>query len=295
VTSQTPHATHAFLDTQPDDGGVGPSDHHTEQGPDIQDHRGVVVAFPEPDAATWAVLRFLGDTHTDLETTRIAISNRAHRAVIDRDEIEVVLDAITAGEHAAQLKLIRRFRAVAPEIAAWVKDTPGLGEKSVARLLGAIGDPIWAYPMKWVDVAPDGHTCDPDRCGARHLVALQPFQRTPAQLRAYCGWGAPNKRTKGMTQEEALALGNQSAKKIVWNIATGCIKQDGASGKRRSPYRDVYDDGKARYEITHPEWTAGHRHNAAVRLVAKAFIVDLWRIAAGQTSHHPYLKDGDRT
>lgn len=295
MTSQTPHATHFRTDTQTNRGGVGPSDHHTQAQADIQHRPGVVVPFPEPDAATWAVLRFLGDTHTDLETTRIAISNRAHRAIIDRDEIEVVLDAITAGEHAAQLKLIRRFRAVAPDIAAWVKDTPGLGEKTVARLLGAIGDPIWAYPMRWVDVAPDGHTCDPDRCGARHLVALQPFQRTPAQLRAYCGWGAPNRRTKGMTQEEAFALGNQSAKKIVWNIATGCIKQDGASGNRRSPYRDVYDTGKARYEETHPEWTPGHRHNAAVRLVAKAFIVDLWRIAAGQPSHHPYLDNGNRT
>jgi hypothetical protein len=240
------------------------------------------IENPTPmEAANWAVLRFLGDTHDDLMKTRIAIGNRAARAAVDPDEINGVLELIQAAESAAELKLKREFRRSAPEIRRWVMDTPGLGEKLVARLLGVIGDPLWAEPMRWVDVAPEGHECDPDRCGKRHLIALAPFKRTPGQLLQFCGHGAPTRRTKGMTQDDALALGNPRAKMLTHLIAEGCMKCMGTERNRRSPYRDVYDEFREKYE-PRDDWTPLHKHNAAIRATGKAVLIDLWRVADGQ-------------
>lgn len=57
-------------------------------------------------------------------------------------------------------------------------------------------------------------------------------------------------------------------------IAESCIKQ-----MDRSPYRATYDARRARTDETHPEWTAGHSHNDALRVTAKAILRDLWREA----------------
>jgi hypothetical protein len=56
-------------------------------------------------------------------------------------------------------------------------------------------------------------------------------------------------------------------------IATSCIKQ------ARSPYRAVYDNRRAHTATTHPDWTAGHSHNDALRIVSKAILKDLWLAA----------------
>jgi hypothetical protein len=56
--------------------------------------------------------------------------------------------------------------------------------------------------------------------------------------------------------------------------------------KSRSPYKTIYDGYKHRLE-THPKWSAltkAHRHNAAVRYMAKRFLCDLyaaWRPLEG--------------
>lgn len=47
--------------------------------------------------------------------------------------------------------------------------------------------------------------------------------------------------------------------------------------RRRSPYRDVYDDGRRRY-AQRDGWTLMHQHNAALRLVSKEVLRDLWLI-----------------
>jgi hypothetical protein len=193
----------------------------------------------------------------------------------------------------------------------------------VARLLGAIGDPIHAEPWIWMDESPEGHECS-FRCGKdRHLVALEPFDRTPRQLLAYCGHGDPAaKRRKGMDQADTLALGNPVAKMLLHLLAESCVKQIGSAGtttesdvvtgaglcatgggtddpviltddaaanaatavtrapRRRSPYRDAYDQAKAKYEARE-EWTQAHKHNAALRFTAKQIGIDLWRVASG--------------
>lgn|GEM_PF-2900230 len=82
-----------------------------------------------------------------------------------------------------------------------------------------------------------------------------------------------------------------------------------------SPYRDVYDRVKSRYECQHPDpdpkncaqckaaktdkdvrcrthWTKGHRHMAALRATAKMFLSHLWveyRKAEGLTVSQPWV------
>lgn len=44
----------------------------------------------------------------------------------------------------------------------------------------------------------------------------------------------------------------------------------------RSPYYYYYLEMKEKYERTHPEWTANHRHFAALRKAEKLFLSHLW-------------------
>lgn len=84
------------------------------------------------------------------------------------------------------------------------------------------------------------------------------------------GWlaGVAARRTKGQK-----ANWSTDAKTRAYLIAASCIKQ------ARSPYRVTYDARRAHTATTHPEWTAGHSHNDALRITSKAILRDLWREA----------------
>lgn len=206
-------------------------------------------------------IKTLGTLLDDLEKVRIMNSNRV--AALERDYGESLphLDLISRQmkllEHQAELELIRAWRK--NPLAPWAKNYHGVGEKSIARLVAHIGNP-----------------------GVRPNVA---------KLWAYCGHGDPaRKRRKGMTQEEAFAMGNPAAKKQTWLIATALLKTGN---------RDVYDAARAHVAdrvhekpcvrcgpAGHPAaagspWSAGHQHAHALRVTGKAFLKDLW-IAAHQ-------------
>lgn len=220
---------------------------------------------------TLLTIRTLGQLLDDLERVRIMNSNRI--AAIEREHGEApphlafTNERVREVEHEAVLELQRAWRK--HPLAPWAKAIPGCGEKLIARLIAEIGDPA-----------------DPER------------RPNPGKLLAYCGHGDPHrKRAKGMTQEEAFALGNPHAKKRVWLLASQFCKT------MNSPYRLVYEEARERYaDRTHEakcvrcgpagkpalpgsEWSLGHQHAAALRLVGKRFLIDLWKEArAGQPS-----------
>jgi hypothetical protein len=75
-----------------------------------------------------------------------------------------------------------------------------------------------------------------------------------------------------------------NAKTRAYLIVASCIKVDGKpdkNGKPRalSPYRAKYDERRAWTEVTHPDWTAGHAHNDAMRVASKELLKDLWTVA----------------
>lgn len=214
--------------------------------------RPILEAQPRnrPDERTLlALIRHMGRTLDDIEHLRIMHGNR--RGAFERDygimlPPDEVLASLNAAEHAAQLELIRLWRH--HPLAPWAKSIKGVGEKSIARLIAEIGADSPNYPWAPLDAPNVG------------------------KLWSYCGLNPERKRRKGMSQEEALACGNPRARKQLWLIATRMLM---------SGNRDVYDSRRSA-TADREGWTDGHKHNDALRIVAKEFVKQLW-IAARQT------------
>lgn len=256
------------------------------------------------------VLGLLADVLDDLEATRIANANRLRQLTDTSDlghglslenkavrRLAQLVDALEQAEHQAVLSLRAAMRE--HPLGAWVKATPGVGEKQGARLLAAIRDPYWND--------------------------LHQRPRTVSELWAYCGLhtvtasqgaNATHRDTAGGTRSHAgdqvvgdtrdvlvarvaptrrrgqRANWNSQARQRVWLIAESCVKT------ASSPYRDVYDSERLKYaDAVHavpcarcgPAGTpapagsllsAGHQHGRAMRRMSKEILRDLWREAA---------------
>lgn len=224
-------------------------------------------------ASGWLNLRVWAEMYHDAQTHRIAATNRAERGGVHPDEYQPHIDALKALEHQCGLVLVRAYRRIVPtEIIAWQKASPGIGEHSLARLLGHLGHPVHATPHVWIGEG-----------AHRELKPLEPFDRGVAQLWSYCGHGDPARRKhKGMSVDDAFALGSPICKMLVHQLlAVACVKQP-----KGTVYRDVYDEARARYadrvDDEDRPWTPLHQHNAALRFVGKRILRDLW--VAGKES-----------
>jgi hypothetical protein len=162
--------------------------------------------------------------------------------------LESLFKGLEANEHQIILALQKAMRK--HPLGEWQRQATGVGEKQLARLLGTIGDPYLRESFTEEGV----HEITP---------------RTVSQLWAYCGMhvvdGASPKRKKGEQLNFKI-----DARMRCYLIATSCIKQSD------SPYRKIYDDRRAHTLVTHPDWTLGHSHNDALRLIGKAILKDLW-------------------
>lgn len=263
---------------------------------------------------SWAELRMVADQFADAQVARMACDSRLRNAGMDGDLYEPQRQAVAAAEDAWKKVLVKVYRRVVPApLRDWQKASQGIGEHTFALLLGATGHPLHAEPYAWMIEAPEGHVCDPLRCkknapadqagfdtqvghvGGRHLVALEPFDRTLSQWRAYCGWGdVKRKRRKGMTADDAMAMGNPRAKQAGFLLAEGAVKQKCQTCRDHTTpgltwqvskgctecgvYRQVYVE--RRMETMHrDDWTDGHRSNDALRITAKQILKDIWTVA----------------
>jgi hypothetical protein len=227
---------------------VGGAPASADSAPDTQGAGALAASFDgRASAPADALLLICADALDDLERVRIANENRL-RSLRDVKGMggttaEARLEALTAGlaelEHGATLELQRAMRA--HPLGPWVKGQVGIGLKQGARLIAAIGDPAWNY-------------------------AEDRPRRGPAELWAYCGYAPGQKRQKGVRSNW-----NAQAKMRAYLIAESCIKHS------HSPYRKVYDAARAAW--VDRDTSDGHKHNHALRLVAKAILKDLWREA----------------
>lgn len=201
-------------------------------------------------------LRMVAGTYADVQKVRVAVSNRSSGAY-DKGLSEV--------EKVIAKDLREHFRKTAPKpLIAWQKETLGIGEHLLARLIGTVGHPRIATPYHWEGEGED-----------RKLVADEPFERTLAQFWSYCGHGDPaRKKKKGMSAVEAAALGNPRAKMVTHLMAEGCMKQ------MRSPYRLVYEKARLEYaERTKEEgWPDARKHASALRITGKELLRDIWTV-----------------
>lgn len=174
-------------------------------------------------------LRIWAESLEDVMKARISVENRAKRGGVDYDLFAADIEALKAREHAFGLALRQSARRIIrsefPGVEVWAKSHFGIGmDRLLPRLLGSLGHPVIATPYMWTDDKPDGHECIEGRCGKRHLVALEPYRRTLRQLWSYCGHGEALRRSKGMSQDEALGLGSPRCKMLVHLLAEATIK-----------------------------------------------------------------------
>jgi hypothetical protein len=244
--------------------------------------------------AAYSHLTLLSDQLDDLERVRIATANRLRSftepveiasagIVIDKggagtaeaDALQAQLDAITLAEKSAVREIQRGMKR--HPLADFVSGVKGIGEKTVARLLGSIGDPAWRYDMEAGEMVP----------------------RTLSQFWSYCGYGdaETQRRRKGVKSNW-----NAEARKRVHVIAAGTIKSRcvacAKQGKEREEgegwiappkncscaedgyrYRAIFDEARGHYDAE--DITDAHKMNRALRKVKKEFLRDLWLEAGG--------------
>lgn len=153
----------------------------------------------------------------------------------------------------------------------WVKKQKGVGEKQAARLLAAVGDPYWIDEAEFEQE--DGT-----------ITKREARARTVSELWAYAGLHVDNasgtavRRRKGVQSNWKTEI-----KTRAYLIAEACVKagvrKDPADEDKRistSEYGKVYLERRAHTATTHPDWTAGHSHNDALRIVSKALLKDMW-------------------
>jgi hypothetical protein len=247
------------------------------------------------------VLAIAAEILDDLERVRIANENRLRqltRTELDEDGVQrglgippddpmvqatsLLVEATVTLETKAVANLEKRMRK--HPLGPWAKGLKGVGDKQMARLLAAIGDPYWN--------------------------ALHDRPRTVAELRSYCGWGDARAQVRRRNEQ---AKWSDTAKKRTWVIVDSCVKQlrepckstrpdgrvwaDHVDGCACSPYRVLYDEARKRYEDTVHDVecrrcgpagkpaqsgsprSAGHQNAMAYRVMCKALLKDLWREA----------------
>lgn len=211
-------------------------------------------------------------------------------------------------------------RVVPTDIQAWAKSQFGIGKTSphmLARLLGSLGHPRVATPYHWEGdgkarvLIPDppfertvrqlwsycGHG-DPERKKRKGMTADEAFTLGSPRCKMLVHLLAVA-TMKCRVEPEALSGAKDdpadptsvaepnggSADAPRRDAAPPCsadqpIGESSAAlpaADRR--YRAVYDQARAAY-MEREDWSDGHRHNAALRLVGKRILVDLWRAAA---------------
>jgi hypothetical protein len=299
------------------------------------------------DREAYLVLRVMADSLADAMDHRIALTNRLRSGQTDPGITADIVANLDNTERLLRKSMVKAFRRASPELSQWAKDTVGIGEETVARLLGRIGHPVIAQPYHW-----EGEG------DSRTLVADPPFERTVSQLWSYCGHGDPaRRRRKGMTAEEAFGLGSPDAKKLVYLLSVATMKCAGSTttpptttamteptiapslvdpldpsghwyvdthgsnaggstspqprtgaqpndppagdgtvdakrasqpisvARRRSPYRDVYDQRRA-HTAERDDWTDGHKNADALRIVGKHILRDMWIVAREAMDDH---------
>lgn len=208
----------------------------------------------------------------------------------------LAMELATIGElENAMTKALAKQLKVHP-LHPWIKAQCGLGDKQVARLLAAIHDPYWN------DLHDRPRTVSElwAYCGLHVLPAshTRPDTQTFAAAGAVDGGSDTGQTRPGDHLSSAgVAPARRRGQKPTWNnearariyvIAESCMKN------RRSPYRAVYDTGRAKYaEAVHAAPCAqcgkkgqpaqpgtdlrdGHKHARAMRLVMKTVLRDLW-------------------
>lgn len=221
----------------------------------------IAAANRQANAAKALMRRYLGWRYDAEESERDKVNEAAARIVADaldgkvsgtavpdllvvRDTIEPMRQARATVE-ADMKRLVRTL-----PVHAWAKTVAGFGDLGVAVLLGEAGD-LAGYPKK-------GHLWK--------RLGLAPFQG-----KAYSTW----RREGGLTAEDWVAAGYSPRRRaeMFAVIAEPLLRHQTMTA---GPYRAIYDQRRAATAVTHPDWSKGHSHADAMRIMTKRLVRDAW-------------------
>lgn len=211
----------------------------------------------------------------------------------DKARVKVNLSALEGlqlAEDAARKAAIKCMKEVAPKgLLDWAKAEPGVGDITLARVLGEIGHPRVFQPVAWID-NPDFDDSKPQ--GAENPKRLivpngEVRERTIAMLWQYCRVGDPQTHPRHFrrleiepTQTALMAAGKPSARARLFVVADTIVRQS---------FR-FRDDERVAQLVANPPQRTGQQQNpkdpyahiplAGVYLVRRA-------ITEGRTHTHP--------
>jgi hypothetical protein len=287
MTNTDPLNSHGSDDSHAGIGVEGQATEAAQPPPESQTKLGGLgpIVAPSPALGMYADVvddleRAREDNKNRLRAMTTAVDKGGHGLDVDHPDVarlSLLVDALMAAEKQAVKELERAMKA--HPLGAWVKAQHGIGEKTIARLLGCIQDPYW------------------------HDVHNRP--RKLRELRKYCGVHGPDTAAQS-PHDSQLDLGggvapsrkrgqkvdwNANARMRLWNVANP------ATWQRKSPYREVYDKARAKYaDAIHnnpcvrcgpkgkpaqpgSDLSDGHKHARALRSVMQEILNDLWREA----------------
>lgn len=216
----------------------------------------------QTNAAKALIRRYLGWRFDATEEERESVNESAARLVngvlsgkvadhslpdllVMRATLEPMQSARDAIE--SQMKRLARELPAHP----WVKSVRGFGDLALAVVVGEAGD-LSKYPTK-------GHLWK--RLG----LAVH-------DGKAYSTWRMKGGLTAEQWTEAGYSPGRRAQIHAV--LAEPLFRHQSMSA---GPYREAYDRRRAHVAEAHPDWTKGHAHADALRVMTKRVLRDLWK------------------
>lgn len=162
--------------------------------------------------------------------------------------------------------------AEALKVHAWVETVRGFGTLGLASIIGEAGAPLEKFPT-------------PSHLWSR--LGYAPFGRDGEPRYAGSSWKRDtwHSGSKALSAEEwtdhpfsgeryaiIFAIGDSMFRAQI----EGKAKSGTKFGKAKGPYGEAYVARRERLELTHPDWTPGHKHKDALRIMVKTLLRDLW-------------------
>jgi hypothetical protein len=158
---------------------------------------------------------------------------------------------------------------------AFAKSVAGFGDLGFAVLIGEAGD-----LSKYETV---GKSRGYEKLWKR--LGLAPYEGL-----TFANWKNPNNRTRARTDTEWIEAGYSPRRRAeIWAVIEDPLFRH--QSMRKGPYHAIYLARRERTAVTHPDWTKGHSHHDAKRVMVKALIKDLWVEWGRACSRMPDLVD----
>lgn len=171
---------------------------------------------------------------------------------VDLEVIRQSLEPLHAMRHGIELEMKRIAKRL--PVYPWAKQVRGLGELGLAVIVGETGDL--------------GNYSNPGKVWKR--LGLAPFEKDGISMAA-SNW----RRKGGLSAEDWTVLGYSPGRRAeIYAVIGDPLFR--AQSVVVGPYRQRYDQRRARTAETHPDWTKGHSHGDAVRVMTKELLRDLW-------------------